>query len=78
MPRVKLNRAEYTEHRFSDLVRGELARRRLRQKDLADYLGKTPQVIGQKLHGQVVWTLPEMAEVMEYLDMSFTIGREAP
>lgn len=74
MPRVKLNTAEYTEHRFSDLVRGELARQRLKQKDLAAYLGKTPQAIGQKMLGKVPWTLGEMAETTDFLNVTFTIG----
>lgn len=74
MPRVKLNKAEYTEHRFSDLVRGELIRQGKKRQELADYLGKTPQVIGQKLAGKVVWTLPEMANTMEFLGIQFTIG----
>ena len=77
MPRVKLNKAEYTEHLFSDLVRGELARQRLKRQDLAAYLGKTPQVIGQKMLGRVPWTLGEMAETMEFLNTSFTIGEES-
>lgn len=76
MPRVKLNTAEYTEHRFSDLVRGELVRQGIKRQQLADYLGKTPQVIGQKMAGKVVWTLPEMAEVADFLGISFTIGRD--
>ena len=74
MPRVKLNKAEYTEHRFSDLVRGELVRQGKKRQELADYLGKTPQVIGQKLAGKVVWTLPEIAEVADFLEITFTIG----
>lgn len=74
MPRVKLNKAEYTEHRFSDLVRGELVRQGKKRQELADYLGKTPQVIGQKLAGKGVWTLPEMANTMEFLGIQFTIG----
>jgi hypothetical protein len=74
MPRVKLNKAEYTEHRFSDLVRGELVRQGKKRQELADYLWKTPQVIGQKLAGKVVWTLPEMVQTMDFLDITFTIG----
>lgn len=77
MPRVKLNKAEYTEHLFSDLVRGELARQRLKQKDLAAYLGKTPQAIGQKMLGKAPWTLGEMAETMDFLNTTFTIGVKA-
>ncbi len=74
MPRVKLNKTEYTEHRFSDLVRGELVRQGIKRQQLADYLGKTPQVIGQKMAGKVVWTLPEMVEVADFLGITFTIG----
>lgn len=74
MSRVKLNKAEYTERLFSDLVRGELARQRLKQKDLATYLGKTPQAIGQKMLGKVPWTLGEMTETVDFLNVTFTIG----
>lgn len=74
MPRTKLDKATYTERLFSDLVRGELARQRLKQQDLAQYLGKTPQAIGQKMLGKVPWTLPEMVNTMEFLDTQFTIG----
>lgn len=74
MPRVKLDKTSYTEHRFSDLVRGELVRQGKKRQELASYLGKTPQLIGQKLAGKVVWTLPEMAEVADFLEITFTIG----
>lgn len=74
MPRVKLDKATYTEQRFSDLVRGELARQRLKRKDLAAYLNKTPQVIGQKMLGKVSWTLKEIVETADFLNITFTIG----
>ena len=74
MPRVKLNKTEYMEHRFSDLVRGELVRQGIKRQQLADYLGKTPRVIGMKMAGKVVWTLPEMVEVADFLNITFTIG----
>ena len=74
MPRVKLDKATYTERLFSDMVRGELARQRLKQQDLAQYLGKTPQAIGQKMLGRVPWTLQEMANTMDFLGTQFTIG----
>lgn len=74
MPRTKLDKATYTERLFSDLVRGELARQRLKQQDLAQYLGKTPQAIGQKMLGKVPWTLQEMANTMDFLGTQFTIG----
>lgn len=74
MPRTKLDKATYTERLFSDMVRGELARQRLKQQDLAQYLGKTPQAIGQKMLGRVPWTLQEMANTMDFLGTQFTIG----
>lgn len=74
MPRVKLNKTEYMEHRFSDLVRGELVRQGIKRQQLADYLGKTPQVIGMKMAGKVVWTLPEMVLAADFLNITFTIG----
>lgn len=74
MPRTKIDKATYTERLFSDMVRGELARQRLKRQDLADYLGKTPQVIGQKMLGRVPWTLQEMANTMDFLGTQFTIG----
>ena len=74
MPRTKLDKATYTERLFSDMVRGELARQRLKQQDLAQYLGKTPQAIGQKMLGRVPWTLQEIANTMEFLGTQFTIG----
>ena len=74
MPRVKLNKTEYMEHRFSDLVRGELVRQGIKRQQLADYLGKTPQVIGMKMAGTVVWTLPEMVLAADFLNITFTIG----
>ena len=74
MPRTKIDKATYTERLFSDLVRGELARQRLKRQDLAQYLGKTPQVIGKKMLGKVPWTLQEMAETMDFLGTQFTIG----
>lgn len=74
MPRTKIDKATYTERLFSDFVRGELARQRLKRQDLAMYLGKTPQAIGQKMLGQVPWTLQEMANTMEFLGTQFTIG----
>ena len=74
MPLTKINKGQYTERLFSDMVRGELARQRLKQQDLAQYLGKTPQAIGQKMLGRVPWTLQEIANTMEFLGTQFTIG----
>lgn len=74
MPRVKLNKTEYTQNRFSDLVRGELHRQKVKTQELADYIGRTPQALNRMISGSTTWTLPIMAEVADYLNISFTIG----
>ena len=76
MPRVKLNRPAYTAKAFSDMVRGELARQKLKRQGLADYMNMTPQNLGQKLLNRTEWTLTEMVEACEYLDRSFLVGKE--
>lgn len=75
MPRSRLNKAENTARAFSDMVRGELARQRLKRQGLADYMGMTPQAVGQKLLNRVDWSLTEMVDACEYLNISFRIGR---
>lgn len=74
MPRLRATTSEYFTHAFSDLVRGELARKKLKRQGLADYLGMTQQAVGQKLLNRTEWTLSEMAEACEYLEINFTVG----
>lgn len=76
MPRSRLDKASNTARAFSDRVRGELARKRLKRQGLADYMGMTPQNLGQKLLNHTEWTLKEMVEACEYLGISFMIGEE--
>jgi len=73
MALVKLNKTEYQSRRFSDFVRGELARKRLKQSDLADYIGLTQTSVSKKLMGRVVWTLPEMVLVCGFFDTAYTV-----
>lgn len=76
MPRVKLNKAANTARQFSDMVRGEMARQKVKRKDLADFLQMTPQNLGQKLLNRTEWSLTEMVEACDYLERSFTVGKE--
>lgn len=76
MPRSRLDKASNTARAFSDRVRGELARKRLKRQGLADYMGMTPQAIGQKLLNRTEWSLSEMVEACEYLEIGFQIGKE--
>ena len=76
MPRSRLDKASNTAIAFSDRVRGELARKRLKRQGLADYMGMTPQAIGQKLLNRTEWSLSEMVDACEYLEIGFQIGKE--
>ena len=76
MPRVRLNKAEYTARAFSDKVRGELARQKVKRQKLADYLNMTPQNLGQKLLNHTEWTLKEMVEDCDFLYIGFHVGEK--
>lgn len=39
-------------------------------------MGMTPQAIGQKLLNRTEWSLSEMVEACEYLEIGFQIGKE--
>ena len=73
MALTKLNKTEYHSRRFSDFVRGEMARRKIRQTELAAYIGIDQSSISKKLMGRVVWTLPEMILVCGYLETEYTV-----
>ena len=43
---------------------------------LADYLNMTPQNLGQKLLNHTEWTLKEMVEACDFLDIGFHVGEK--
>ena len=73
MPRVRLNKAKYESRRFSDMVRGELARKRIKQEDLAAYMGITQQALSYILRSDS-WRLSQAVDALEYLELDFHIG----
>lgn len=52
--------------RFNDYVWGELKRRRLTQKNLADYLEISRSTLSYRLNGQIEWSYRDYLKVCEY------------
>lgn len=48
-------------------VRAEVARRRLRQADIAEHLGLDQRAVSRRLLGQVEFSASELAELAELL-----------
>ena len=67
MPRVCLDPAKTAERRFNDWVRGELNRKHLRQRDLAEELGVTQENVSFLLSGKVMWKLRDAVKTVIYL-----------
>ncbi len=74
MPRVNLNQTERENRRFSDYVRGQLARTGTKQITLAEYIGITQQGLSLRMIGRISWKLPEVIDVCDYFGESYTIG----
>lgn len=71
MPRTTLDRPSTEMRRYNDWLRGELARRRIKQKDMATYLHIDQPGLSRRLQGRVTWTFKEVLSVLDYLDVRF-------
>ena len=56
--------------RFNDTVRGELRRRKQKQKDLAEYIGLSSGEISRKLTGEHEWGFKDVLKTCEFLEIS--------
>lgn len=54
--------------KFNDYVRGELRRRKLKQEDLAEYLGVSRSTLTNRLNGLIEWSLRDTLKVLEYFE----------
>ena len=52
---------------------GEMAKRKVKQKDLATVIGKEEQTISKKMNGSAIFTLDEARKISEYLKTELTI-----
>ena len=53
---------------FADRVRGELARRKIKQADLAYFLGITQPALSAKLAGKTEWSLRDYLNICEFFN----------
>lgn len=62
--------AQTTTSGTADTVRGELARRRIRGRDLARELGWPERTFRRRLSGETPFTVDELVAIARFLDMS--------
>lgn len=70
MPKTNVDRVKADYRRFTDFVRGELKRQKLRQRDLAMYLKVDDSTLSKKLNGGLGWSLMDALTTMEYLNVN--------
>lgn len=68
MPRTNLSKSGKLVRRFNDWVRGELRTKKIKQKDLAEYLNISQPIISLRLRGLCEWSLRDALEVCEFFD----------
>lgn len=66
--RVSCDKTARKMRRFNDFVRGELRRKKLKHKDLAEYLNINTSAVTQKLSGDHSWTGEQMLDTIEFLE----------
>ena len=64
---MKFDETAKTYRQINDFIRGELARQKISQEDLAYRLCMKQQSVSQRLNGQVEWSLREIIDVYEIL-----------
>ena len=67
-PKQKMNRL------FTSWVRELLHIKKLRERDLADFLGVSQQSISRKMNGDAKWTLEDMTDICKFFGESYTIA----
>lgn len=57
-------------NRLNDFIRGELKRKKIRQKTAANYLNITDSTFSRRLDGQTEWTFTELKNLAELMEVS--------
>lgn len=70
MPRVNLDRPTTQYRRFNDWLRGERRARKVRQSEIADYLGISQQAYSQKETSVSKWDFMEVLKIMDFFGES--------
>lgn len=68
---MKINQTSKEYRQLNDFIRGEMKRQKVSQSSLAYTLNLTQGSISQKLAGQTEWTLWEILNVFEILNIEF-------
>lgn len=76
MPRLRATEEEKELRRFNGFVLANLKCRKLRQQDLADYLGIARESVTYRLNENCRWNLQEMFKVCEFFGETYTIGEK--
>lgn len=52
---------------------GEMAKKKVKQKDLAVVIGKEEQTMSKKMNGSAIFTLEEAKKISDYLNTDLSI-----
>ena len=68
MPRTNVDKVQTQYRNFCDWLRGERKERKIRQKELADYLGMSQSQYSKRENGEVEWLYREVLKIKDYLE----------
>jgi len=71
---MKFNRTQKEYRALNDFLRGELKRQKISQSDLGYRLNLSHVAISKRLSGQTEWTVWELINVFEILNVEFDYG----
>lgn len=71
MPKVTLDKPGVAYRIFNDWLRGEMARRKIKQSELAKYLGLSQPGLSTRITGKTPWLFKEVLDVLDFMGVSF-------
>lgn len=66
---MKFNRTDVKYKRITDFIRGEMKRRKISQKEVAEWLNIPQGGVSKRLNGEVEWSLREIISLSELLEI---------
>lgn len=74
---MKFNKVSRDYKQLNDYLRGELRRKKISQEALAYSLNISRVSVSSKLSGKKDWTVWELLNIFELLEISFNYGKES-
>ena len=68
MPRTNVDKVQTEYRRFNDWLRGERKSKKIRQKEIAEYLGMSQSQYSKRENGEVEWLYREVLKIEDYLE----------